>query len=87
MFGINFYERLNPLFFVQEVFQQEKDQFNITNKNFPISFKLADVYQKRMDIEEKSIYFDIFKEKYLRVNGELTLISAEPVNYKACNKE
>ena len=87
MFGVNFYERINPLFFVQEVFEKEKEQFKITNKNFPFSFRFTNVYDKRMDIEEKSFYFDIFREKFERIDGELKKIYTEPVNYKVCNRE
>ena len=85
-FGQNFYKRINPLVVIQDLYPNYYNHYNISNSNFPISFRYENSDGKQLEIEEKSFYFDITHDRYIRRDGSLELVSRVGIPYKKCVK-
>ena len=85
-FGQNFYKRINPLLLIQDLNPNYYNRYNISNTNFPISFRYENSDGKLLEIEEKSFKFDIVHERYIRQDGSLELLLKENLPYKQCIK-
>ena len=86
-FGQDFFYRLNPYIYVQDVNPLEYKKFNITNKDLPMSFRFENSDATLIDKDEIYFSFDVYHSIYERNSeGLMKLIKSNNLNYKLCNE-